>query len=798
MLQRLLGLEDVESIARIEWYFRLNWPKILLAVGIAAAIAYAMSLYHRERLLRRRRRILLGVLRSAAFAIILLLLFEPVMGLTTTVRLPRTVLVLMDVSDSMNIRDDRRLAEDRRSAALGMGKLRYEEANASVPDHVLEEVSRASRVELAKSLLKHPTAKVFEQIAANYEVRYFTFGDALLPPKGKGETMADKLQDADASDRSTRLGTALEEALARFTGQSISGIVILTDGAANEAVEPVEVARRMKERTIPLYPIGLGLAEPADVRMEAVIVPETVFVKDRVPVRVQVSSSGFLNRRAEVKLKFAGREVASESLTLDGKSQFLELEFEPRHPADAAKLEVSVELEGTVAGASRAEASRENNALSRTLTVTDKKIKVLYVEGKPRWEYRYLYRVLLRDHRLDVKFLMTEGDKELAQNSKLYIATFPLAPNKAFDFDLVIVGDVANRNLTALQMQRMEQLVREQGGSLLMLAGLEHAPVDYAATPLAKALPVKALPVGWEPVDDAVHPEVTPDGQLSAVTSLEFPPIRNRRLWQVVHPLYQVPRLDGLKDGATALLVLSDTSRRREPYPLVAWHRYGRGRAMYVGTDQLWRLRFKEGDKYHARFWGQAIRFLTLSKLLSGNKRIQLETDRHAYRTGERVHISANVLDEAYSPVLAESFDVLLQRQVGEGESITVRLDEVPGMPGLFRGFFAPEKDGRYELRAPDTTEKIANTVRFDVEAVSLERREPAMQEELLRRLADVSGGKYFSVSDFPGLGRELRHEQRLTTAQVTKELFDLPVIFALLLLLLGAEWLLRRRFDLI
>ncbi|HUT01872.1 MAG TPA: hypothetical protein VM031_05420 [Phycisphaerae bacterium] len=792
MLKKFLGLDDAGAISRLEWYLRLDWPSVVLLAAIVAAVVYTAILYRRERALRPGKRVLLGLFRATALIVLLVLLFEPVLAVSTTVKLPRTVLVLLDVSDSMNIQDKRRRPADQKAAALALGRISYSDPNAEVPEDARTVVSSVSRTDLARALLLRPTDNAFRKIAENYRVRYFAFGDKLVPAAGKGATGPEALTKTDANDATTRLGGAIEEALARFSGQSISGAVLLTDGASNTGLAPLEVARRMKERAIPLYPVGLGLARPADVRLDAVIVPETVFVHDKVPVRIQYSSTGFANRRANVVLKFEGREVAAESVKLNDRAQFLELLFQPVRKAEAAKMEVSIQ----VAGAE--DASEENSRAVRTLRVIDDKIKVLYVEGKPRWEYRYLRRVLLRDHRLDVKFYMTEGDKELAQYSDRYLATFPMAAERAFVFDLVILGDVPAKRFSGLQMERMEELVRQRGGSFLLLAGAHHAPYEYVGTPIEKMLPVTIRPDGPRTVDDMVHPRITADGMQSAVASLEYPEERNQALWYRVRPLFSVPRLDGMKKGAMPLLTLSSSMRGREPYPLICWHRHRRGKVMFIGTDQLWRLRFKRGDKYHARFWGQTIQFLTLSRLLGGNKRIRIETDRTDYRVGQRVQISANVLDEAFSPVLAQSFDVVAESGGAKMERTRLSLASVPGMPGLFRGFFSPETAGRFWLRPSDASPGSSNEAHFNVEATSLERQQPAMQEELLRQMVELSGGRYFTVSDLPELPKELGGEQRRTSVRVSRDLFDLPAVFLVLLAFLGVEWFLRRRLDLV
>jgi hypothetical protein len=794
MWSKLLGLKDAGEVTGVDWYLRLHWPKIVLLLAIVAAVIYAVVLYRHERTLSIKKRTLLGVIRTLVLIVLLVLLFEPVLAVSTSVELPRTVLVLLDASESMKIQDKRIRPADQREAAVALGKVPYGDANAAVPEDARAVCSSISRIDLAKALLRTKAGNVFEKIAETYRVRFFTFGDKLLPAAGKGGTGPESLAATDANQASTRLGTAMEEALSRFSGQSVSGIVVLTDGASNEGVAPLEVARRMKERTIPLYPVGLGLATPPDVRMDAVIVPETVFVKDKVPVRIQFSSTGFANRHAEVTLKFDGRDVASETVTLKDRSQFLEMLFEPVRAAEAAKLEVSIRPTGPAAD----QASTDNDSMTRTIRVIDEKIKVLYIEGKPRWEYRYLRRVLLRDHRLDVKFYMTEGDRELSEYSDRYLATFPMEAEKAFKFDLVILGDVPASRFNRQELAMLERLVKDDGASLLLLAGPAHAPAEYVGSPIEEMLPVKIRSDGVDAVDEMVHPEVTSEGLQSAIATLDFPEDRNQALWSQVRPLFHVPRLEGMKKGANLLVTLSGGTRGREPYPLICWQRFSRGKVMFVGSDQLWRLRFKRGDKYHARFWGQTIQFLTLSHLLAGNNRVRIEIDRSDYRVGDRVQISANVLDEAYSPVLAQSFELVAQGDGPKRDRTTVGLAPVPGMPGLFRGFFSPESAGQYTLKATGANADVGNTVTFGVVATSLEKQQPAMQEELLRQMVELSGGRYLTIRDLPNLAKELGGERRRTSVRYTKELFDLPVALVVLVALLGLEWMVRRRSDLV
>jgi hypothetical protein len=791
VLERLLGLDEVGDVTYFELLLRSPWPRLVVLALILVAIAYAIFLYRRETSLPRRGRVVLGVCRAAVLSLLVLALFEPILGLEMTVKQRRTLLVLLDMSESMTTRDPRRTEDELKDAALALGSVPFANVAKPLPESARVDAAGASRIDMAKGLLARPTANLFEHLGENYTVRYFGFGERLEPTEGKGESAPEALRAAQAAAKVTRLGTALQEAVDRNTGQPIAGVIVLTDGISNDGLEPLAVAQRLGERSIPIYPIGLGLPQPPDVRLRHLIVPDTVFHKDRVPVRVEIVSSGYANRTANLSVSIDGQQVAAKAVNLTGAAQFEELQFIPETKSGTVKLEAAVSPQP-------GEITDANNRLAKTVRIVNEKIHVLYVEGKPRWEYRYLRQVLLRDHRLDVKFLLTEGDRDQALASDQYLVDFPEDAAKAFHFDLVILGDVPASYFARAQLARIEELVQKHGGSLLMLAGSRHAPVSYVGTPIASVLPVRLRTEGWQDTDESVTPVVAEGAGESAVMTLEVPASRNQELWSLVHPLYKLPILEGAKPGATVLATLSRGATRGEPYPLIAWQRYGSGKSLFVGTDQLWRLRFKQGDKYHARFWGQAIQFLTLSRLLGENKRIQIETDRQDYRTGQRIQVSANVLDETYAPVKTPAFAVALDRTEPTRQTATLRLEPVPNIAGLYQGFFTPDQPGRYAVRAPGTDPAVAGTAEFTVTASPLEQLERAMQEEQLRRMAGASGGRYFAVRDLGDLEKVVAGEQRTDVIRRERELWDLPIVFAALLALLGVEWFLRRKYDLV
>jgi hypothetical protein len=475
VLERLLGLDEVGDVTYFELLLRSPWPRLVVLALILAAIAYAIFLYRRETSLPRRGRVVLGVCRAAVLGLLVLALFEPILGLEMTVKQRRTLLVLLDTSESMTTRDPRRTEDELKDAALALGSVPFADAAKPLPESARVDAAGASRIDMAKGLLARPTPNLFEHLAENYTVRYFGFGERLEPTEGKGESAPEALRAAPAAAKVTRLGTALQEAVDRNTGQPIAGVIVLTDGISNDGLEPLAVAQRLGERSIPIYPVGLGLPQPPDVRLQHLIVPDTVFHKDRVPVRVEIVSSGYANRTANLSVSIDGQQVAAKAVNLTGAAQFEELQFIPETKSGTVKLEVAVSPQP-------GEITDANNRLAKTVRIVNEKIHVLYVEGKPRWEYRYLRQVLLRDHRLDVKFLLTEGDRDQALSSDRYLTDFPEDAAKAFYFDLVILGDVPASYFSQAQLTRLEELVQKHGGSLLMLAGSRHAPVSYVGT----------------------------------------------------------------------------------------------------------------------------------------------------------------------------------------------------------------------------------------------------------------------------------------------------------------------------
>jgi hypothetical protein len=301
-------------------------------------------------------------------------------------------------------------------------------------------------------------------------------------------------------------------------------------------------------------------------------------------------------------------------------------------------------------------------------------------------------------------------------------------------------------------------------------------------------------------VDDSVYRVLTSVGRSSLVLTLEWAQEENDRVWTRVAPLDRVPPLLAAKPGATVLAELSDSRSRTGRYPLVAWQRYGAGKCMVMGTDRLWLLRFKTGDKYHWRVWSQCIQFMTLSRLMGEHKRIRLETDRTTYPIGGQVQLYANVLDDAFDPVNQPGFEVAVSFVDDSGGStepqqVTLRPDLAT--PGLYEGYFSPQRPGRYRLESNAADLELSNTTEFQVADINPEMANTDAQIEPLRRIAELSGGEPLSAVRIGELASLLSREPHTTTIRTDRPLWDNWWFALPLVLLLGFEWIVRRRYDL-
>ena len=777
-------------------------PTAVVISAFVAAFALTVFLYRRRQGLSFGFRMALAFFRLLALCLIVAVLFEPTATVKQTHTEKRRLPVLVDVSQSMSVKDQRKRSEDIGEAAVALGILPLSSTPEDVKRNAVslngkqrEAIASASRLDLATSLLSNSAEEMLGSITEDLDVSYHAFGETLQRLGDADSGIKKSLAALQSDSPETSIGKALEALAKTERDAPLAGVVLVSDGLDTFSRRTESVVRDLGTRGIPVYTVPVGIADPDDVSIRNVIMQDVAFTGDKVPVRVQLQSKGYEKRTADLTVSLNGRGVARQSVSFEGGLQFEEIFFNV-DVAERGSARIGIEIE-----AFSDEATAANNLVERSVRVVNEKINVLCIEGSARWEFRYLRAMLKRDPRINATFIGTRSQPELAQSSSEYIATFPEDREEAFTYDLVILGDVDSAFFSTEAFLRLEELVRERGGSLLMLCGARFAPASYAGTPVERMLPIKFDPdAEWEDIDENVYPVLTPEGRSSLVMTLETDRDENDLVWSRVAPLDRVPPLLAPRPGATVLAELSDSQSRADRYPLVAWQRYGTGKCMMMATDRLWLLRFKTGDKYHWRVWSQCVQFLTLSRLMGEHKRIRLETDRATYPVDGRVMLYANLLDNDYEPLIQPGFEIGVSAlatdgTAGDPQRVTLRPDK--SNPGLYEGYFSPSNEGGYRVEANPSDRPLSNSIEFQVADIRPELVNTDMQIDHLRRIAELSGGEILSALGLQKLPALLNREPHTTTVRTDRPLWDNSLVALVLVGLLGIEWILRRKYDL-
>ena len=791
--------DSILILAQIERVFLARpLPTAILAAILVAIILLSLYLYRRPWGLPLWMRVSLAAARVVVLAMIAVSLLEPTAVVKETHTRVRGLPVLLDVSESMSMKDQRKRSEDVADAAAALGMVTIEDKTGAdslvmgLDSNQRLAISNSSRFDLAKSILTKSSRSALESLGDGLDLSYHTFGETTRLISDKNFITAKELDNLEAKGQGTSIAASLE-AVANSGGVPPAGILLLSDGIDNTTSQRSEaVLRDLGARGIPVFTVPLGLPDPDDVSIRNIVMQEVAFSGDQVPVRVHIQSKGYERRTAKLTVKLNDRQVAQKRVRLEGGLQFEDIEFNvDLYEKGAARVEVAVEP-------FEDEVSMANNRLERSIRVVNEKVNVLYIEGNNRWEFRYLTAILKRDPRLNTTFISSSAGPDFARNSPEHLERFPSKREEAFKYDLVILGDVDSAFFTPEELGLLEELIRDRGGSLLVLCGPMDTPASFAGTPVETMLPVRFdAESEWELTSESAYPVLTSEGRSSMVMVLENEPEENDRIWSRVAPLDHLPPLVGAKPGATVLATLSETAKGSQRYQLVAWQRYGTGKCMSIATDRLWRLRFKTGDKYHWRVWSQSIQFLTLSRLMGEHKRIRLETHRTTYERGEQARLYAHVLDEDYEPVSQPSFEITVKGVDGNTLQESLNLQPDRDTPGLYEGFFTPSVAGRYRVEANEDDQEVSNTTEFQVADVKQELSRTDADIDQMKRIASLTGGASLGIRDLSQLPALLKSSPVETTVRSERPLWDNWIVVLILVALLGTEWILRRKHDL-
>lgn len=766
------------------------WIVVLILLPLAALLAWGG--YAREAL-STPARVLLSGLRFAAFALLGLILFRPVLVERSEEVRPAEVFVLYDDSASMG----------RKDAYLG-----DTETRELLARHVPGRLEDATRLELARRAVEGQL--VGELDDAGYVPRRLRFaedasafeGDTELEPRGRG----------------THIGDALRRALGASRGRNVTDIVLVSDGRSNGGSAPMDAARWAASEGIPIHTVVVGDTRPErNAFVELAEVPSDVLEGDEIALTVRVAGRG-VEGLGETAVLF-------EELDGEGSEPRLVAEESATLSEGGARLNFVAPAEGVHAGATVRrfrvsvrpvpdETLLDDNSVEFSVRINPEKIRVLFIDGYPRWDYRFLKDLLKRaDQNITLQVYLLSATPDFLQEHSEGLAPLAEVPTDRKEllenYDVVILGDI-NPGAISPDPARCEEFQASllefvrRGGGVMFQAGEYENPRSYQGTQLEELLPVvldseSGLPYQgdttreWRPtLEDPAAPHqvvrLHPDDEVNRVLWEEPGGLRGQYWYSMIHRA---------KPGAQVLLRHPSEAGRYGRYPLLAVGYYPSGRTMFLALDSTFMWRYRFGDRYFGRFWRNAIRWLALGRLKGGDRRFSLASLRSSYSLDERVTLEARVLDEDYSP--SDSPVQVVTLLGPDGEQREHELPLVLGRDGLYRATFEVDRPGLYQAWIEAGGERVASAD-FEVLLPSRENADPSPDPERMRELAGTAGGRCVVLARLGELREEFPggEERREPIASKLHDAWDNGMTLLLALMLLSTEWILRKRFELV
>ncbi len=732
--------------------------------AVALGGAYVIVRRVRQPLPRRLKILLIG-LRLGAFVLVILCLLQPVVIVPSVIPHRATVALLVDDSLSM-----------------------------AIPD-----VDGRSRLEAVRALLA-PEGPFLRQLTARFDVRLFSLSGEDLSLSARASEAPRAIFGSGGRAVRTDLGAGLERVLATPLEKPLAAVVLISDGGHNVPRDLSTIPSLFLARRVPLHTIGVGQEQIArDVEVVRVNVPRRILRGSSVKADLLVRCGGESPRRVTLRVTEDGRTLQSTEIECAEASrpQAISLEFTP--------AEAGVHRYVFSADPQPREPIVENNRVEAIVEVRDEVARVLYIEGEPRWEYGKIRAAVADDEHLNlVSVVRTAPGKFYRQgveSGEELVKGFPERPEELFRFKGVILGSVEAGFFTREQLEWMEAFVARRGGGMLMLGGPRaFSAGGYALTPLADVLPVELRRPSEVPAlaeASAYAPVVTEAGREHPLARLAADPKANERAWRAL-PHVTVPEIfTRAKPGALVVLEGANRSRGGTRPILLAVQRYGRGLSLAFTPSDSWRwqMEMSSVDLSHETFWRQMLRYL----ISFADDPVNLLTDADAYEVGDDVPVRVEVRDELFHPVADAALDVRVRTPQGATER--VRVNPALENEGEYVGRILVREPGIYRLQARarrGDRELGQAEAHLVVRVPDREYREAGQNVELLKWLARETGGRYAPLSDAETLPPELEYVAGEHSIRVTKELWDMPIVFLLLVGLLSLEWSVRRKRGLI
>ena len=734
-----------------DFAFRASWVGYLAVLAAAAAGFLTLRTYAQVRgNSRPLDRAVLAVIRISALALLAFCLLRPVLVLSSVVPQQNFLGVLFDDSRSMQIAD-----------------------RDEAPRHQFVEASFGEAV-----------GSLLPALADRFTLRFFRFSS--------DTHRIDGIDELTYSGTRTHLGQALSRAHEELAGVPLSGLVVVTDGTDNGEGGLGEALLPLQASGVPVFTVGVGREEfERDIQMSRVEIPRQVLKGASLVVELVVTHQGYRGQTVTVQVEDEGRIVGTEDVQL---------------PADGEPQTVRMRLTASEAGPrlftfrvspQPGEMVTQNNLRQSLIVVKDRREKILYFEGEPRWEVKFLLRAVEDDENLQVVLLQRTAEnkffrRNLTDRDEL-VGGFPTTRAELYQYRGLVLGSIEANHFTPDQLQMIADFVNHRGGGLLMLgSNRSFAEGGYAGTPVADVLPVVLDPAGADSEDSffaEVHVETTRAGASHPSTQIADTEQASVDRWNDLPPVTIVNPITEVKPGATTLLTSS-----LHDLVVLAFQRYGAGKSLAFPVQDSWMWQMHAEvpveDETHETYWRRLLRWLVDG--VPDQAVVRLPRDR--VEPEEIVTVLAEVGDANFEELNNSSVVAIVTAPSGNLSELP--MEWTAEKDGEYRTTFTAAEEGFYEVHveASGGEELLGeDTVYVQVASSDDEYYDSTMRAPLLQRVAEETGGRFYTPDTVASLAEDIQYVGGGVTVVEERDLWDMPVLLLLLVSLVLGEWGYRR-----
>ncbi|MEK6647210.1 MAG: hypothetical protein AABY84_11125 [Candidatus Firestonebacteria bacterium] len=631
------------------------------------------------------------------------------------------------------------------------------------------------------------TEELQKNLSEKYELKFYGFSKDC---EEMSESNLGIIKKADGKFTAIGDTFAFVSEVAKY--EPIHSVVFLSDGSNNYGMDPFKAIDILNT---PVYAIGVGkeggVSKTENITIESVETNAQCIVNSLLDVHVVLRNRGSMSASATVELLENGIHPVDKVI----------VNFSPNTPIQKVKLKLIASKVGKFKYFVRIS---DDVQKSFPLNVKNIKIRVLYIEGAPRWEYKFLRRALQEDSNIELTcFLRLAGNKMYQQDTGVSgNAPFPQNLEDFSRYDAIILGDIERNFFTDRFLSDLSIAVSERGIGLVILAGLKSlSNGEYDLSPLSSAIPVVIGNISSRQIKSDFRLELTNEGETHPIFRWSDKKDENKRYWENLPGWSNCVRTLKPKLSTNILAVYPSKSEANKII-LVAVGPYGKGRSMIITTDTMWKwaVDLKGAKIGYEKFWGQSIRWMSAWRIENKDvEAVRLSTSKDVLAKFEPVEIAAKISDKEGKPLTGVSVSATIKTPKGVVEQLPIV--KSPGSLGKYSITYVPEDVGNYEISvsAKEGAKILGeDDCKIIVSGQELELKNVDFNKEFLKSIAKESGGEYFNYDEISKLVFTIKESKRII-APVKKE-HKIGGLFLILCFtgLVSIEWILRRQKDIL